>query len=183
MFYRPGINSFQTANQDIHQIDRAIATLKSMNLDVNNTKKQTGCKNISVFDSLRLLAVLRFLQMLKDNPRNKVRASGAVADVMFRKSGASYRARTIRDWADHYLVHLELPLLRQGKYQKTKSLNDDEDVKTACLSFLRSIPAERRNADSFQRWIISDLRSDICIDYDLSVSKCTATNWIIKLDF
>jgi hypothetical protein len=119
MFYRTDISSFQRPNQDIHQIDGAIANLKSMNLDVNNTKKQTGCKNISLFDSLRHLAVLRFLQMLKDNPRNRVRTSEAVADAVFRKSGASYRAHTIRDWADHYLVHLELHLLRQSKYQKT----------------------------------------------------------------
>lgn len=40
-------------------------------------------------------------------------------------------------WADQYVHHSELPLLRQGKFQKTKSLIDDEDVKSTCLYFVQ----------------------------------------------
>ena len=91
--------------------------------------------------------------------------------------------KTIRDWADYYLLHSELPLLRQGKYQKTKSLIDDEDVKSACLTFLRSTPAEQRTALSFERWINSELKRQVGIEYDLSISLRTAQNWLTKLDF
>ena len=99
--------------------------------------------------------------MLKQNLCNRARASEAVAYVVFGKSGASYRARTIRDWADHFLSHSERPLLRQGKFQKTKSLVDDEDVQTACLTFLKSIRAEQRNAISFEKWISTELSEDL----------------------
>ena len=155
----------------------------AINIDINNCRKQSASREISKFESLRILAVMRFLQLLKKDPRSRIRSSEMIADVVFGKSGASYRARSIRDWADHYLLHSELPRLRQGKYQKTKSLIDDEDVRFACLSFLRSIPADQRNASSFEKWINSELKSQVGIDYDLSVSKRTAINWLVKLDF
>ena len=154
-----------------------------MNLDANNPRRQAGCKDLSRFELLRLLAILRFFRMVKNNPRSRIESSRMVAEIVFGKSGASYRARTIRDWADYFLLHSELPHLRQGKYQKTKSLIDDEDVKSACLSFLRSTRAELRTAASFERWINSELKSQVGIDYDLSVSKRTAQNWLIKLEF
>lgn len=123
------------------------------------------------------------MEMLKKDPRSRVRSSEMVAGVVFGKSGSSYRARSIRDWTDHYLLHSELPDLRQGKFQKTKSLIEDEDVRSACMSFLRSVPAEQRNAIAFERWINSELKGKVGIDYDLSVSRRTAINWLVKLDF
>ena len=167
----------------LDRIDSAIAKLKAINIDANNNRKQLAGRSVGIFESLRLLSVMRFLQLWKKDRRSRVRSSEMVADVVFGKSGASYRAISIRDWADHYLLHSELPLLRQGKFQKTKSLIDDEDVRAACLSFLRSISAEQRNADSFQRWINSELKSRVGIDYDLSVTKRTAINWLVKLEF
>ena len=161
----------------------AISKLEAMNLDKNNSKRQKNCKNLTRFDYLRLLAILKYFRMVKDIPRRRIESSQMVADMFFGKSGASYRARTIRDWSDYYLKHSELPLLRQGKYQKTKSLIDDEDVKSACLSFLRSLPAEQRTAVTFERWINSELKGQVGIEYDLSVSKRTAHNWLVKLGF
>ena len=73
--------------------------------------------------------------------------------------------------------------MRQGKFQKTKSLIDDEDVKSVCLSFLRSTPANIRTAESFERWVNANLKSEIGIDYDLTISRRTAVNWLAQLDF
>jgi hypothetical protein len=53
--------------EDRNKIDIAIAKLETMDIDVNNSRKQSACKDISRFESLRLLAVMRFLQMLKNN--------------------------------------------------------------------------------------------------------------------
>lgn len=175
--------SGEESGEDRKKIDAAVAKLESMNLDGKNAKNQTASRNVRQFDSLRLLATLRFLRMLKRDSRSRIQSSELVAEVVFGKSGASYRARTIRDWADFYLLNLELPLLRQGKYQKTKSLIDDEDVKSACLSFLRSIPGERRTAATFEKWINSELKGQVGLDYDLSVSRRTAQNWLVKLEF
>ena len=165
------------------RIDAAIAKLKNMNIVANNCRRQSQINNISKFESLRLLAVLRVLELKKRGSRNRIEASEKVAEFVFGKSGASYRSRTIRDWADHFILHSELPSLRQGKFQKTKSLIDDEDVKSACLSFLRSLPAEKRNAMAFECWINSELKGHIGIDYALSVTKRTAVNWLVKLGF
>lgn len=110
-------------------------------------------------------------------------SSERVAEVVFGKEGASYRSRTIRDWADFFLKHSSLPQLNQGKYQKTKSLIDDEDVSAACLSFLRSVRADKRDAVMFQNWINSELKALVGVDYELSVSKQTAINWLVKLNF
>ena len=164
MFERLGTECTDSQCERPDQIDVAIAKLESMNLDGNNEKKQKASKNLTRFDSLRLLAILRFLRMIKSNPRSRIESSGRIAEVVFGKSGASYRSRTIRDWADYYLLYFELPLLRQEKYQKTKSLIDDEDVKSACLTFLRSTPAEQRTALSFERWINSELKRQVGIE-------------------
>ena len=168
---------------EVTKIEAAIAKLESLNLDANREKRRSASKEISQFDALRLLAILRYLRMLQKNTRSRIQSSELVAEVFFGKSGESYRARTIRDWAEYYLLHLDLPLLRQGKYQKTKSLIDDEDVRSCCLSFLRSTPSEKRTAATFERWINSELKKEAGIDYDLSVSRRTAQNWLLKLGF
>ena len=41
--------------------------------------------------------------------------------------------------------------------------SDDEDVKSACLTFLRSTPAEQITALSFERWMISELKRQVGI--------------------
>ena len=164
-------------------IDKAIEKLESLQLGNNNCRKQAVCKDMNSFDLLRSLAVLRFLRMVKQDARSRVSSSQMVSEVVFGKEGASYRSRTIRDWADHFLKHLSLPLLKQGKYQKTKSLIDDEDVRASCLSFLRSVRADKRDAVMFQNWINTELKAHVGIDYDLSVSKQTAINWLVKLHF
>jgi hypothetical protein len=45
------------------------------------------------------------------------------------------------------------------------------------------MPAEQRTALSFERWINADLKNAVGIDYNLSVSKRTAHNWLVKLNF
>ena len=63
------------------------------------------------------------------------------------------------------MTFLDPLFLRQGKFQKTKSLIDDEVVKSVCLSFLRS-PANIRTAELFERWVNDNLKSEIGIDYE-----------------
>ena len=90
-----------------------------MNLGVNNARKQKKFQNIGCFESLRHLAVLRFLQMQKDNSKARIAASEAVAGIVFGKSEAgSYRSRIIRDWADHYMKFFELPFCGKENFRK-----------------------------------------------------------------
>lgn len=121
--------------------------------------------------------------MVKRDSRSSVQSSELIADVVFGKSGASYRARTIRDWADFYLLHLELPLLRQGKYHKTKSLVDDEDVKFACFPFLRFVHCERRTAVTFEKWIKSHLKVEVALDLSFPSLEGLHTAGLPSSDF
>lgn len=179
---------FARTNDDVpdtsvNLVNRAIDKLKALNVESNNTRKLSVTKEFSTFDRLRLLAVLRLLQCLTNDHRNKHRSSEMIANVLFGKSGASYRARTIRDWSDYYVEHLELPLLRQGKFQKTKSLIDDEDIRIACRSYLRSLRADQRDAFSFMTWVNGNLEAECGFDYDIDISERTARNWLHKLQF
>jgi hypothetical protein len=162
----------------------AIAKLESFNLESSNQSKQSITRKLfTTFDCLRLLSVLRYLRLIDADRNSKISSSELVASVVFGKDGASYRARTIRDWGQHFCEHLELPELRQGKFQKTKSLIDDEDVKAACRSYLRSVKPDLRDAASFRKWVNSDLKSACAFNYDLSISERTARTWLTKLDF
>lgn len=166
--------------EPIDLVTVAITKLESFSLESNNRSVRN---NFTSFDCLRHLAVLRYLQLVKASPHSKVASSEAVANVVFGKEGASYRSRSIRDWADHFCSTLSLPELRQGKFQKTKSLIDDEDVRAACLTFLRSVQPDKRDASLFMKWINSELKQLCDVEYDLTVSERTSRNWMTKLNF
>jgi hypothetical protein len=140
-------------------------------------------KSFSLFDFLRTLAVVRYLRLIKDDPKNKVHSSEEVAAIVFGKNGGSYRARTIRDWANNFCEYGKLPQLNQGKYQKTKALIDDEDVRIACIRFLRSTKPDQRNAATVMKWINENLSHPCEISYPLAVSERAARNWLVKLNF
>lgn len=167
----------------VNLVNRAIDKLETFNLESNNARKQSVTKEFSPFDRLRLLAVLRLLQGLRNDHRSKHRSSEMIANALFGTSGASYRARTIRDWSDYYVEHLELPLFSQGKFQKTKSLIDDEDVRFACRSYLRSLRADQRDALSFMTWVNGNLNTECGFNYRIDISERTARNWLHKLHF
>jgi hypothetical protein len=87
-------------------------------LESNNGRKNKALDaDHNSFELLRRLAVLRFLRLVQADHRSRVASSEVIASVVFGKEGFSYRARSIRDWADDFCVHLELPSLRQGKFQ------------------------------------------------------------------
>jgi hypothetical protein len=76
----------------------AISKLEAFNLESNNKRKQVSKKgNMSDFDLLRYLAVLRFLRLVERDSRSRVESSELVACVVFGKDGGSYRSRAFRD--------------------------------------------------------------------------------------
>lgn len=161
----------------------ALRWLKDMNLGSNNKRKQTRNGVTDQFEHLRLAAVHRFLQAITINPRSRVASSQDVAFLIFEAQGSSYRARSIRDWADFFVLNGILPELRQGKHQKTKTLIDDEDVIAACMRCMRSTPADRRDALTFMKWVNDNLQAEISLDRPVRISERTACNWLNKLDF
>ena len=57
------------------QTAAAIARLESLNLESNCRRTERSLKSYSQFDRLRLLAILRFLRMITNNPKSRVASS------------------------------------------------------------------------------------------------------------
>ena len=114
-----------------------------------------------------------------DHPNHRGRCG-----VVFGKHGRTYRARTIRNWARGFCVSGNLPELNQDKLQKTKSLIDEEDVKISLLGSYDRWSRDKRSASEIKKWINGHLSRECDIPYRiLTVSKRTARNWFIKLNF
>ena len=164
------------------QTAAAIAGLESLNQESNCRRIERSLKSYSQFERLRLLAILRFLRMITNNPKSRVASLQQIAEVVFGKEGASYRARTIRDWSEYFVEHSEIPSLNQGKFQKAKSLIDDEVVRIACLSYIRSVKADQFDSLTFMKWINSNLKTECELEYDVTKAERTARNWLLKLN-
>jgi hypothetical protein len=106
-----------------------------------------------------------------------------IASVVFGKDGHSFRSRAICDWSTYSCENLSLPELKQGRYQKTKSLVDDKDIRAACLALLRSQKADKNDSQLLMKWINSELKQACGLEYDITVSERTAINWLLKLNF
>src|SRR5262249_15903567 len=154
-------------------IAHALDVLNEMKLEGNSERQSTTVKAASAFDRLRLLAVKRLLESMRESERSKVASSEAIASVIFGKNGASYRSRAIRDWSDYFVKHEHLPELRQGKHLKTKTLIDDEDVQAACRAFIRQLPADKRDANAFMKWVNSELQGECALETPVSISERT----------
>jgi hypothetical protein len=84
-------------------IQVAIDQLQSLNFERNNKRKSRPFDTLqNCFDLLRNLGALRFLRLVQEEGRTRVVSSELVASVVFGKHGASYRARSNRDWVDHF---------------------------------------------------------------------------------
>ncbi len=139
-------------------VKEALKALQLKQITSNNARNYKKLKKVTTFDAIRLLAVQRFLESIDRSPRSRVSSSQSIAAILFGVRGDSYRARSIRDWSDYYVDHHVLPSLRQGKHQKTKSLIDDEDIRAACLRFLRS----KRN-DSISKGMFSKVNNSLLL--------------------
>lgn len=181
-FTNPTEAQDHSGSSKMDQIAKAIAKLESLHLESNSIRANNCLKSCSQFDRLRLLAVLRFLRMTIIDPKSRVTSSEQISGVLFGKEGPSYRARTVRDWSDSFVKHSELPRLSQGKFQKTKSLIDDEDVQSVCVSYIRSLKAGQIDSRSFMKWINENLETECALEYNVTVSERTARNWLFKLN-
>ncbi|CAG8804948.1 25474_t:CDS:2, partial [Gigaspora margarita] len=80
---------------------------------------------------------LRSLQ----NAKNELVKSQPYEDIC----NTEYMSHCIRGWLKDFLEHGTLPRHQQGKHTKRESLLDDEDLKLAACTWLRSIPPKDRS--------------------------------------
>jgi hypothetical protein len=139
-------------------------------------------KEFSKFDFVRLIAVEKYLKAILADSKSKCRSSLSIASQLFEK-GTAWKALTIRTWADHYIVHHSLPQSNRGQHQKIRSTIDSEDVRLACLSWLRSVNPNQIKGSSFADWIRDNLHKYLDIPLPVKVSERQAVRWLHLLGF
>ena len=166
-------------------IDQAINTLKEATSIRNNVAIEKRNKK-SQFEFVRHLCVLRYLQQMKESPRSKVSTSLSVARMIFGPDkGTDYRAKSIREWSDEFVRSGSMMVLRQGKHRKTRSLIDDNDIRFACLAYLRNERAELIDGETFARWVSENLHKqpELTLDEPVRIQSRTAVRWLHSLGF
>lgn len=173
----------EIADQQDNQIDIAVDRLQEIVITENNLRRQKKNK-LTIPEFMRHLCVLRYLEAIRQRQRSKMSVSNELATSLFGSQAEnSYRSRSIRNWASAYLENFVMPELRQGKFQKTKSLIDDPDIRAACLGFLRNQRVESIDGSFFQKWIEEKLHLECDLPKPVKIHESSARNWLHKLGF
>jgi hypothetical protein len=110
-------------------------------------------------------------------------ASAATASVIYGKcSPTSFKARSIRHWADVYLATSELVKYKQGTNTKTKSVITDENVQQIFKTELRALADESRCPKTFKLMLEERILKTIQ-NGAKKISLETARRWMIYLGF
>jgi hypothetical protein len=164
-------------------IERALTILQSMTRLVSNSRVENRFKTVSKYDFVRLRTIKRFFEMTIDDRKRQMLSSQQIARELYPEFSNDWKARCIRRWASHFLIHHVLPPLSQGKHQKVSSLIDCEDVQTACLGWLRSANPNMINGRSFSQWVKSELHLLLDHPESIQLSIRRATVWLNKLGY
>ena len=192
----PGIQNDHVQNADLEEanvvssesesecenltVEEALQKL-SMITDISHSRShERKLQVMSKYEFVRYLAIENYFTLLT-NQTGKIAASVEVASTHFRHRNATSQGRKIRLWADHFLAHQELPVYRQGCHVKTPSLVNDEDVSTACRTWLRSQRPDLICGASFANWIRSDLHIILSLHNPVQISDRTAVRWMHEL--
>jgi hypothetical protein len=144
----------------------AVSRCCSVSVNQNNERR---LKSLTKYDYIRYLSLSRFFQLVKRG-KPKIEASLEAASLFPAKS-PGYQARSIRKWAQHFLETRSLPVHRQGRHIKTKSLNYDEDVARECRRYLKSQVNISITSHSFADWIKNHLHLKVDLPIPVSVSE------------
>ena len=104
--------------------------------------------------------------------------------MVLSEANKSYKARSIRHWADQYLEMGEFQKYRQGQHVKTFSVFNDETNRKMIQNFLRGLTDEERTPSIFMEncnkpdGLLTKFK-----DAPKKISYDTAKRWIISLGF
>jgi hypothetical protein len=102
---------------------------------------------------------------------------------LFPKRGVDSTSRRIRHWAKQFLHNKALSDHQQGRHVKTRSLIEDEDVRSCCRSWLRDQRNDSITALSFSKWVPDQLHLDAQLPRQVSISERTAARWLNRLNY
>lgn len=131
---------------------------------------------------LQAIAVVRYFQLRLEG-ESKMDASNETAGIIYGKRfPSSFKARSIRHWADVYLVTSELVKFQQGLNAKTKSVITDENVQQIFKTELRAMKDVDRCPKSFKNILEERLLCTVP-NGPKKLSLETARRWMIYLGF
>lgn len=164
-------------------IREAVEEISKLTRLCANEAQDKRLKSMSKFDFVRMIAVERYLQALLTEKNAKVRSSLLIASQLFAKCNQAWKAKSIRMWADFYLIHKRLPPSNQGRHQKVSSLIDCEDVRLHCIRWIRSCDPNKITGRTFASWIQQNLHEKLEFPDPVQISVRHATRWLHSLGF
>ncbi|CAG8778416.1 3058_t:CDS:10 [Gigaspora margarita] len=127
----------------MQRIENHYNELKNQLRNLQNAKKELA--KSQPYKVQRLTSIFHYFRLLLDAER-KISASEKIADNLWKGiRNTEYMSCCIRGWAKDFLEQGTLPSHQQGKHAKRASLLDDEDLKLAACTWLRSIPPKDRS--------------------------------------
>lgn len=176
-----------------YSVEEAMESLRPL---VTDSRDRTQLSNsLLAWEITKARAVYKYYSLLIDG-LSKMDSSGTVAFFFYPHStktktamvlsdaNKSYKARSIRQWADQYLEMGEFQKYKQGQHVKTFSVFNDEANKKMIHSYLRELTDEERTPLVFMEHCnkpdglltkFKDAPKAICYD--------TAKRWLISLGF
>ncbi|KAI0995215.1 hypothetical protein K3495_g12967 [Podosphaera aphanis] len=121
-------------------------------LSIIQDERKVNKSSLQNYDFFRLQCLVNYFEQLLEG-RKMIESSETIANAVLGKkrgAGNEWAARSLRHWADFYLVHGRLPLRNREKYVKRQSLLSNEDIQNACLKWLRLTKMKDRKINNFQ---------------------------------
>ena len=147
----------------------------------NNKQLMKKLDKTSKFDFIHLTAVRQYFELILKDRNSKMESSAIVAVRIFHGFSIEWKSKCIRKWASYYLDHHELPESMQGRHQKISSLINCEDVRSACLSWIRSTNHNMICGRSFSGWVTAELHKIVGYPEPIQLSVRHATRWLHRI--
>jgi hypothetical protein len=164
--------------------DEADCNMKKMlfllqeKLSVLRNERKCQCLSLSTFDYFRMQCLALYFTYVLNGEGKVESSSRTVLSVLGKQKnrGNEWAARCLRKWADYFLLHGRLPPRFQGKHVKHTSLLTNEDIKWACLKWLRNAKFEDRKVLLLQAFL-----RDKVIPQHLNINNhCVPESTIIR---
>lgn len=138
-----------------------------------------GRKTLPLSHLNALMVLLNFSTLIIKG-YGRIEASRQVATSWHKKEGVWF-TRRIRDWARHYEIFETLPAERRGGKRVQRSFLHRDEIRTAVLSFLRSLPSGKVTPRILANQVNKTILPSAGIQNTKSISLRTARRWLIKL--
>jgi len=169
-------------NKQIAVLDGFISKLQEPQPAASTKRVNKAIENNHKYALNQHLAVRAYFQQRLAGVK-KMEASIIVAKEVFAKEAKhSFKAKCIREWADHYLNTGTFKAHKQGKHPKTKSIILKPEVQELLRQRMLQVSEIDRTPSSFMTLLNTSLLAEIP-DAPVKVSKETARRWLNLIGF